>query len=864
MEKQIKVTAAVDPSFDKAIARVDQLIAKFKELAAVSKEAGGGFGNILGLGNNRAIPGTGAGSPGRRVQAQTQQVGVGGVDNLVKSAQAFKGAGDAAKTALKGMSDAFREHVGVSTREGQKLVKELSDIEKSLERVASKAAKLKGMPGGLSRLMPDASHAERESIMPSWRSRLNSMMRGGGPASDLTAEESASIQGPLGRLFRGSGGNSWWNKAIPGTPELPGSAGSGLGKLMGNLGFKGGSTGMGVAGAVAAVGAAVNYAMEQRQEQQLAALEYQTKHQPFVGAQRSATLGQVFGGNALAIRQGDLSRSMALTGLAKDKNFLGLLGNQRAEFQKFIIDKQTPTEFFQNPTAGNAWNLAKNWIGSKASRAVDFIGGAEIPGLSTQQANEIRNRMQKDFLATRAPEDMQKMLELKMQQDPVHNQLMNELYGGAIGDLSLSRAARISGGVGRRRDGTPFDTVKMFEARAAHGGFGSGELAGMIGQIGGVGWGLGGGAAERLLSAQHGGLGNAVQLYGLGAQFGGGTARGAGRFFSGLQGMIGRGGVDVTAGAQIFGAGEGAMTAGNFSGFGAGGGLGFMQTLADATMSGTAGGDMLRARQVQGGLGALGNVASGGVDPLQQALNMSAALKAMPGGSYAAHRALMDMDPATSSEILRTGKLPDWMESSGVKFRDVKAFIEAQGGASMVARIPDKMVKGTALEGTLSRFREAGGVGYIKSLKGEDREREISRVSRLYNLSGMGTLDATKGMVRLQLARAGGPVARGRGAHQSVSGDSARAEAAGKAGEFLENEANVLGAEDAATRAGIGAMKKTYDAAEGARKTGQRFAGAEDPDQAIAGVAVALEQFVKSLRNVAGPKPPARGGPPKP
>jgi hypothetical protein len=431
-----------------------------------------------------------------------------------------------------------------------------------------------------------------------------------------------------------------------------------------------------------------------------------------------------------------------------------------------------------------------------------------------------------------------------------------------LGTAGLARAARLSGGVITRRDRQGriierLDSMKNFEARFLRAGYSSGEGAGMIGQIGGQGWGLGGGAAERLLSATHGGLGNAVGLYGLGAQFGGGTASAAGKYFGALQGMFGgRTGVDVTAASGLLGAGQAAMMSGNFMG---GNGLGFLQTLLDAGMTGTAGGDMRRAAQVQAGMGLMGNKLAGGTDPLQQALNWSAALQAAPGAGVTAHRALAGMDLATRMDILRTGKVGGALADAGVTADMVRNYANTQTSTDLSRFVEDKK---SGIGEAVDRFRGAGGLSYLKGMSGKDREREIQRLGFAYAQTTGASQDAAQGMFWNMASELGFlPRSRGPGARQSFSKDSLYGTALESQAGFVAGDARTLGEGEEEFKAGARGMGRNYAASEAARRQGQRSAAADRVEDAAGQVANALMGLVAALKQTSPKQGPFRAQP---
>lgn len=836
MDKKIAIVATVDEaSFGRAKAKLAELVNEVKKLAEASKEVN--LGGILGgVGNNRRIAGTGSQSVGQKTQAQTQNFTVGGVDNLQKTAQSFKSAGDAAKSALRGMSDSFKEHIGVSTREGQKLTKELADLERALGRVQKAASGLKGIGGGM----------------------------GSPGGSGFSGGELASISTPGGRAVGHAKAAGGWSVPGMGGFDKAGNA------MATRAGYAPGGMASSIGGIGAAVGAvigAANFAMGQRQELQMSNLGYAADHQPFLASSRAATYGQIFGGNAQAIRRGDLARSAVMGDIARGQGIGGIIGSQRQMFQKFLIDKGTPTSFMSDPTLGNGYTQVKQWLGQKTNSGVDkisqfFAGDVEIPGLSNKTVNEVKARMSKDFMASRSAEDFQRIVDQQMQADPMRMARLNEQYGNAFSEIGIARTAGLGGGVVTRPDGTRYDTIKSMNARFMRSGYSASEGAQMMATVGSTaGRGLMHQNTLGLMSAQAGGFGNAVSMYGLGAQFGGG-----GTFFRGLQGMIGgKAALDVTAGSQLFGAAGAQMTAGTFAGSGAGSGLGFMQTLSDAAYGGSSGSDMLGVRQVTSGIGATNAMMGGSIDPLQQALNFSAALKAAPNANYGTHKGLLGLDLATASDIVATGKVPEGLRARGITVDLVKGYISEQNKTSF-ARATDKMFGNSEVGSALGRYRQSGGLGYLKGKSSRAVNKELSALAEA--LSDSTGVDRTSAMGRLRIQAAGtdGVLAKvkGRGAHDPVSRSSTAMLAAGVAGSYEQDDSLDRGKNLENTNADIGNMRGTTLGQEQARKTAQRFNDANDPDAALVGVTAALETFIRSLKNMnSGVKGMVRAGPPK-
>jgi hypothetical protein len=385
-----------------------------------------------------------------------------------------------------------------------------------------------------------------------------------------------------------------------------------------------------------------------------------------------------------------------------------------------------------------------------------------------------------------------------------------------------------------------------------------------------AGFGLKGADNERLLSATHGGLQNAVELYGLGAQYNGGGRKGARRFLNTLSGAIGRGGLDVTAASQVYGAGAGAITSGTFQGTGAGA-AGFLTTLATAAYGGSPGGDMLGARQVGAGMGGMGAVFSGGLDPLQQAINASAALTAAGSMPAGAKEALMQMSPASLMGIIKSGQVPPELStlfpqgtSAGQILSVVKSYYAEVIRQTITSRVPESVLSGTKT-GEARAAVLAGGGDASKYLAGatnrtERRAREAA-VGNLYRLSGFES-DTATGMVKIDRAVRGGKKLRGRGPVQTASMKSLAGRSATAASKGDYREALRRSVQEEALGQDIDASPDQADAEETAlRKSmkGVTDAGG-DATTAAENVAAALKVFVRAITDIAEGR--AKAGPP--
>lgn len=851
MDKQAKITAAVDePSFAKAIRLVRDLTSEVSKLVAATTRASAGLGatRVSGV---AATAGTG--SPATLQQA-VQRAGAGGggglTDNLTRavsnSATLFRTAAEGSKGAFRVMSDALRSHVTQSDQEISRLVHSLQRLETTYERLRSRQGS--GLGGGLTEgavQQARSRYYEGSNQLASARSQRQGLHEamgsldfeagasGGGAVPDYEEYFVSSKKPPWYRrpIFTGV------SRAVRGPLnamgiQLPAGA-SMAGMVMGGLALMSRGAGMYNDNAMSNI----SYALDAPQ---------------FAG-QRRAQLGSFYGGTALSVRHGDVARSMALGRLAQDMDYRKVVSSEYRGLLRTEAEKQNPS-FTELPTIGNAKRLLGQQVGATiAEMKQSIFGSANSFGTDTQ--NDIAQQRARQAAAVRVTQVTQQMLESEMQRDPMFNDRVNSIYGGATGSLSMARAAGISGGLRSRRNGMGelehVDTLQMLRSRALGAGYDPGEWVGMIQAAqGAAGRGSMSAATGRLLSMTHGGLGNATELFGVGSQFGGGRAAGGGAFLSAIQGKTGTGGIDPVAAAQIFGVGAGMMTGGSFADSS---GMGIVGTLGDAGYTGAPGTDLMRARQLGSGVGAMGQVLGGRVDPLQQALNASAALRAAPGGNYAAHKGLMDMDPGTMMEVLRTGRVPGWLAARGVTVDQVRAYSSTQNSTAL-SRYSSTMGSGTEMGAAAGRYTRSGGLSYLRGSSRSQVEAEVNRLAEVLVDTTGASRDSARGRLLLQASMGGLlPSARGRGAHQSASMGSAYGVSSQIQGYNEEVEAVKRGAQNDLIKSGVVASPDTVADAERMRVAGQNHAGlGGDTDVAIEGVDSALRAFVASLRRVQG------------
>jgi hypothetical protein len=472
-----------------------------------------------------------------------------------------------------------------------------------------------------------------------------------------------------------------------------------------------------------------------------------------------------------------------------------------------------------------------------------LIQGAKIE--TTQTDVLALQRAQAEQITLQAKRQ-QERLEAQMASNPMMQARMNSTFANAISDAGMFRQFGMSGNDIKVGLGGSINAANLMRARAYDQARDVGELAAAAQEMGGTAGRGFLGKYGASLDAKTGGLHNAAQILGVGAQFGGGGYGGGKSFLGGIQGMIGRGGVDVTAGAQVSGLGMGAMTAANFLGTT---GSGLMSTLLQAGATGSTGGDMRAAREMGWGMQSRETQAGGGIDALNKAMNLSAAMKASPDAPWTVRNTLSSMSDASIIDILKTGQVPDILANNGVTLDMVQKY-HAATNVTKFARFASSDEYGTeAQRGAVGRFREAGGIGYLKGMSSKQRSAELDTLAGAL-ATGTGVSMATaRADLGIEAAIAGvGPMVKGRGAHDSFD----RKSIAGKAAEakaILEAaEGEKISVESEQYRKVFGNMPLAVAHNEVARLQGQ--AGTKDGDvgTAIQSITEALNHFVDAMK----------------
>jgi hypothetical protein len=832
-DKQIKISLGVDAdSVAKTKRAIQEITQEFQRLVAVTKGSSGPFGGV-GFGTSSAQIGT----SGRAIAQHRASAGgaagpAGGLtDGLTRavqnSATLFKGAAAGSKDAFKIMSDGLREHVRTADGEIRRLQQSLQGLERTYDKLKSRQAS--GLGGKLTEAattQAQGAYFQTADQLDRARAQRAKFVKA---QDDMEEAANPSFYGRVKNYFANNKGTG----AGKGGVFASAMQGAGLGGVATAL-----------SSPAAAVGGGVllgNKLMNLGHENQVSNVNFGIDKQLFRSDTR-ASIGQIFGGNAQAIRGGDMARVAAMMQLQSDPAFQAVTGGG---FAKLLKDRRILD------AAGGGLGGIKNFALGKVGSVMGNLGSPGGIGTTDALTNKYLTRTAQEQ-ALQA-QTMQRMIENKVSEDPGFSDRINQFYAGSTSNANLLRSLGKGGGNVTINDGqsrAKVEQTRWIQAQADAQMRDVGEFAAAAQELSGTAGRGFIGHYGSILGAKTGGLGNVANLLGVGAQFNGGSFGGGSRFLKGIQGRIGRGGVDVTAASGLTGLGTNMMTGGNFTGSG----MGVMETLLSAGFTGSTGGDMRMARTVGAGVGSLGNVMSGGVDPLQVALNASAALKAGANGPYSAKWALQRLDPAQRAEFERTGQVPPDLKALGVTKDMMSTYISAQT-STMFSRVSNGMVGGAAGE-AMQRYRASGGnFDYLRGKKRKDIESEAALLAPALRMAGgASTTEGALGSIRFQLASQGIlKGGRGRGAHDTIRGKTAMASAATAKGLQGFQEANKLANESDIQKATFEAAPAAANANESTRKLTQRgLAAGVDIQGAVENVSQALMQFVSALKRDTG------------
>jgi len=844
-DKQIKVTAGLDEaSFSKTSRLIQQLTKDVAGLVAATQKAAAGMGGMGGgatVSSKSAPSGTGSGSISSAIAGIGRGSGGGGVTgSLTKavqdSANLFKAAATGSKDAFRIMQDSLRQSVDASDAQIKKLTQSLKGLEQTYSKLKSTGS---GPLNAQALTAVQNRYYETSQAMAAARGERASLgMAQHGLDEQSGGYEYAKQPGFFKRAGAFMGGTGAGVAAALGIPPWLLGAGGFAGAAAGGLALAGKAT----QAAAGMTDANIGYAVDK----------------PFFSMNAKAQIGSIFGGNSTSIRHGDMARVASMVALSDSSDFKNMMG------QHALLSRQRDRDnantwvgrVLKGNVIGATWDTVWDKVGSAMGNPRYMKGFSDV-GTNTKDTVARDRAFQEQ--QTQEAQRYQQALEAKMQEDPGFNDRINRFYQGAVGNAGLARAAAIGGGDVKfgGKNGVMVDSVSLLKARALAQGYDTGEFVGSMQEMAATAGRRFLGHGTAMLGMKSGGLHNAASIFGMGAQFNGGGVAGGDAFMRTVQAGIGRGGMDVTAGSQVAAAGVGLMGGGMFAGTG----RGMMSTLLDAGMTGTTGGDMLAARGIQAGIGAMGAMMSGSIDPLQQGLNASAALKAAPGASYITHQALMTMDPGTMMDAIKNKKVPRSLEVQGVTLSMIERYMSTQNGTAFARTSSNMFSSAPEVAGAVARYRKAGGLSYLKGMSNKAKTAELELLAPAMRLGGGAKDDlSAMGRLRIQAAVEGGGFGggRGHGAHDSLKAKTTLQSALGAqaTAEFVEGVKQSK--EGELDRETFGKANEAQGASEHMRKAGIAAVNGGDAGKAINDISTALTNFVsviKSMQNSINPGP---------
>ena len=745
--RQIRFQIAVDEvSARKAKALVDDLTRSVERLVQTASRAGSALQGLGGGGGvsvtARRTPGPGQGGIGHMAAANAK----GGVvaNILGGDASAVRNLVSSSQQAFSSVSAAIKTFVDRAESDVQRLTRAVGQLQRGL--------------GGLSGGVGSVSFGGPSSYAPG-RGAGGTLLGMSGLPQALPGPGGAPmpLPGGGGGAGRGPGGGG------PKGPGFFGGIWGGLGQVAGQGGVAlpwqmAGQFGRfgALGGAIAAASLGYEYMANAGQETRIAQLQY-TLNQPVSRlsqrAQVAAPFHQIYG----RTRHGDVSYGMAVKEALGDSSVMASLRFSQAQREELAKRLSGITD----PRIASLSGRLKSAVGDFAAQDA-IVFGENLPYVERKKLREITEEVALRGMSPEQAAQFQQTIDAKAAlMDPRLAANANRLYHSAMGNTGMARHGFLSTGMTRDAQGNIIGhAMTDLEASLTAQGYSVGEYAGARRQLvstAGKGY-LGRIGATRLLNMQYGGLQGADSLLRAGGILSGGVGGGL-SFLNGVQGSIGRGGLDVTAGSELFSALTQRMLAtGQYQGNSAelfaqmaagvvGGGAGAPMDVAE---------QMRRAAMFEGGLANFGSLTSGAKAPLYQATSMFGAMGAM-GGYGGGAEALMRMDPGLAMAIARGADIPDWAKGQGVTQEAAQKFLRYQRRAPLF-EVVDDLVGGEA-GGLLKDVRaaEAGGGSFMdafasrtKGMKGRARAHEEQRLAEL-----LGGVLYTQGLAASPEAGAG-------------------------------------------------------------------------------------------------------------
>lgn len=755
--KQIKLQLVVDKaSFDRLNEVIRQVTREVTQLVEMLNRLGTGVGGIGGRGGmvtagakatstTGSSGGTGglSGLTAMTSAVSTRSVGTSNdiTKTLVENKNLLKAVSSGSREVMKDMADSVRDSIRAQTAEIDKLRNSLKKLNQEYKETQAdlKAGKAGPTAEGLAAIDRDRAQVTHDLLRGEGNladsQKALAELGGGAPGAarkyGFGQRFFATQAGRIGGLLAGPEG------AQATQSFFMDGAGAGAAKLLGPAGI---ALAVGMA-AQKFVGTQIQSSVQANQDW------WATKR--WIPEQNKAAIGGTFGGLGASIRWGsDFSTVRSTQNVLHSKGFRDLLTDD--ERRRLMIQEQ-------HLDTGQAIGLGE--YGTAWSNLKEDMGRSLTGGDKTQRGIA-RDTATMQIIQAHAA-DFDKMVQMDKQKNALRTALYDATWQEAPGftgaarmlgisegekrsgaywrdDMSeAEKAARIAAGQKLRDLGmgdvyagkwapSALDKADLMLGKMGYTTAEGGAMAQSIARAAGRGY---MGHYGGLLGMQTGGLSNVANIFGVGAQFDAGfKGKGNPALLRAIQGSIGRGGIDVTAGDILSQTVGGAMTAGNWTSD-MGGGVDFARGLFSAASGGSAGGDMRGARIMQAGMGAYGNILSGGADRLQQGINVLSGVQAMGDlGRYARYD-VQSLGPAEMTQILRSGKVPDYLARQGITIDHIRKYASAQTKFGFSRNIGAE--ESPEMQARLQAVRAAGGTNaYLRQVvsgkKGKARTDALS------------------------------------------------------------------------------------------------------------------------------------------
>lgn len=757
--KTIKIAFAVDEqSARKAKTLVDDITRSVEKLVSATQRAGQAMGGLGGGVTNKTVSSSGA---------------RGGITHFGTPAGAGGKAGGGIVANLMGGDAGSIRQLITTTQQGFQTV--TTSVSTFVDRAEANVKRLQraidALGGSMGKAMPSGARDVDFGSGPGGFSAGNAP---GGPA--VPGVNPSNSGGGRGRPGGGGGApepDGWGpgGKSMWGPGGWRGYVGDRVGALGNTLGLPGPMVNMakgfaGRFGGAAAVGGAVlgayEYGAGAFENQRAAQLKF-TLDQPLLNQSRRAAVAAVGQNLYGAVQSRDVAKQIAFIQTMKNKEVMGSINNTTLQRE------QLEAAFNPLTLGGMAGNLKERFKGFVGNTYGDFMGwvsGQQLPEATKKNMLEMaRENAMRNMPVEQAQKFQQAWGAQEALNDPMAMNMVNRVMGGALGRVQAMRSAGMSAGTRKLKDGSTVMAYEDEEQKLLKGGWTIGDKAAGHQQLLHVGAGYGKAVGPiGLISAGIGGLGNAAELVKMGGMLGGSVGAG-GSFLKQVQRSIGRGGLDVAVGRDLFGGLSQQMSAGGMYGNG-----GLAAKAMDQAASLVAGGtgvpfdvaqQQYRMQSLMQGNAALGGFMNGSKAPLYQATSLMGAIGAR-GGYDAGAEMLMKMDPMQLQAIASGGPIPEALKGM-VTQEDAQKFLKT-GRKQPFLELQDYMFKDGSpqrkmledLRGSYDGDAQALILDKTKGMTGKAKAKEQDRLAKV--LGGMlvgggvaGSLQEGEGIVDTML-----------------------------------------------------------------------------------------------------------------